>query len=143
MNSFNSYGQTSKSFGGNTPVWLGTVKPIPKGAVLSRPNGKWTFPLYIPAGTPVQYNPNDGRPLFYIWEAGGTDGAPNGYLYNDIYVESDPGEENFATGAIVMHHAEGLLIERTGYGEYMEELQAAIPGVLLVAEYVEGKVGPA
>jgi hypothetical protein len=43
--------------------------------------------------------------------------------------------EGSATGAIVMHHPEGLLIERV-HPEITEEqiatLQAKIPGVLLV-----------
>lgn len=131
MNSFNSYGQTTKKFGGNTPVWLGTVKPIPVGAVLGVNAEDAEYPLYIPAGTPVLYVAEDKT--FTPWD--GSTGTPNGYLYNDIYVETKPeATEVIATGAIVMHHAEGLLIDRTGFGDKAETLKAAIPGVLLVKD---------
>jgi hypothetical protein len=40
MNSFNAFGQTDKEFGGNVPVWLGTVKPIPAGATFTAEKGK-------------------------------------------------------------------------------------------------------
>jgi hypothetical protein len=131
MNSFNAFGQTAKKFGGNTPVWLGTVKPIPVGAVLGVSASAAEYPVYIPAGTPVLYVA-EGK-TFTAWD--GTTGTPNGYLYNDIYVESQPeGTDVIATGAIVMYHAEGLLIDRTGFGDKADALQAAIPGVLLVKD---------
>jgi hypothetical protein len=131
MNSFNSYGQTTKKYGGHTPVWLGMVKPIPAGAVLDVNAEEVTYPLMIAAGTPVIYVA-EGR-KFTAWD--GTTGTPNGYLYNDIYVAEKPeATDVIATGAIVMYHAEGLLIDRTGFGDKAETLQAAIPGVLLVKE---------
>lgn len=133
MNSFNSYGQTAKSFGGNTPIWLGTVKPIPVGAVLDVKASDATFPYYVKAGTPVIYTKGENGAVFTPWD--GATGTPNGYLYNDIYVESQPeATEAFATGAIVMNHAEGLLIDRTGFGDKVEVLKEAIPGVLLITE---------
>lgn len=132
MNSFNAYGQTTKNFGGNTPVWLGTVKPIPVGAVLDITADEAEYPLLIKAGTPVRYRVLEGKAIFSQWNPS-DDKPANGYLYNDIYVEVQPeGEDFFATGAIVMHHGEGLLIDRTDFAEYAEQLQAAIPGVLLV-----------
>ena len=131
MNSFNSYGQTTKKFGGNTPVWLGTVKPIPVGAVCTVVAGSAEFPFHLSAGTPVTYIA-EGK-VFTPWD--GATGTPNAYLYNDIYVESAPDTTGFfATGAIVMNHAEGLLIDRTGFGDKAAQLQAAIPGVLLVRD---------
>ena len=54
MKSFNAYGQSANNFGGNIPVWLGTVRPIPVGAVLDAEFIK-DKALYR-AGTPVQYN---------------------------------------------------------------------------------------
>ena len=57
MKSFNAYGQSAESFGGNTPVWLGTVKPIPMGAVLEASFVK-AGAIYR-AGTPVEYNAAD------------------------------------------------------------------------------------
>ena len=140
MNSFNSYGQTTERFGGNIPVWLGTVKPIPVGAVLNAdPEDGGLFPLHIKAGTPVMYNP-DNR-TFIPWN--GSNGTPNGYLYNDIYVKEKPAErEHFATGAIVTHHAEGLLINRTDFAEKAYELLQYIPGVALVFDsFAEGEQG--
>lgn len=120
MNSFNVYGQTEKKVGGNTPVWLGTVKPIPAGAIFTAEKGK-----VYGAGTPVAYDAESKSITIATLE------NANGYLYNDIYSE----EGGQATAAVVMHHAEGLLIERA-YPEITEEqiaaLQARIPGVLLV-----------
>ena len=130
MKSFNAYGQTAENFGGNIPVWLGTVKPIPVGAVLEA-----SFivdkALYR-AGTPVQYNAaaRTFKPLTVSEVANA-----NGYLYNDIYIDavSENDINNAATGAIVMNHAEGLLIDRTDFAEKAAELQAKVPGVLLVS----------
>lgn len=130
MKSFNAYGQTTRNFGGNIPVWLGTVKPIPVGAVLE---AEYIVDkaLYR-AGTPVQYNAEARtfKPLTPAEVANA-----NGYLYNDIYLDaiSETDLNNAATGAIVMHHAEGLLIDRTDFAEKAAELQAKIPGVLLVS----------
>ena len=99
-----------RAFGGNIPVWLGTVRPIPVGAVLEA-EFIVDKALYR-AGTPVQYNAEARtfKPLTPDAVAGA-----NGYLYNDIYIDSvaDTDVNNAATGAIVMHHGEGLLIDRT------------------------------
>ena len=128
MNSFNVYGQTTETIGGNTPVWLGTVKPIPVGAYI---NGE----TLVKAGTVGSYDPEtktfnptpslSGLPAEAL-------GTLNAFVYNDYYDESGTLE---GTVALVMHHPEGLLIERV-YPEITEEqiaaLQKAIPGVLLV-----------
>ena len=120
MNSFNVYGQTTKEFGGNTPVWLGTVKPIPVGATFTAAKG-----VVYKAGAPVVYDSATKTITM------GDSTNANGYLYNDIYSE----EGGDATAAVVMAHAEGLLIERA-FPEITEEqiqaLQAKVPGVLLV-----------
>ena len=129
MKSFNAYGQSTEKFGGNIPVWLGTVKPIPMGAVLEAEFV--TEKALYRAGTPVQYNAANRtfKPLS-VEEAAAN---ANGYLYNDIYIDS-LGENDAATGAIVMHHAEGLLIDRTEFAAIKAELQAKVPGVLLVSD---------
>lgn len=123
MDSFNVYRQTEKKVGGNTPVWLGTVKPIPRGGVLGS-NSKTGF---IPAGTPMYEK--DGK-----WEVALMADQATGYLYNDIRMENHVQEE--ATVAIVMHHPEGLLIDRVDISfaddEAIATLQKNIPGVLLV-----------
>lgn len=131
MNSFNVYGQAEKKVGGNTPVWLGTVKPTPRGARLEESIGEYEG--YIPAGTAVKYD--DSIRTFTALSLEDLAEA-NGFLYNDV-VSTDYAAalERSATAAIVMHHPEGLLIERV-YPEITEEqiqqLQAKIPGVLLV-----------
>lgn len=117
MNSFNAYGQTAKELGGNVPVWLGTVAPIPAGAVYTGDK------LILKAGTPVNY---DAAARTFV-EATAAANA-NAYLYNDIYREN---EEVVATGAMVIYHAEGLVINNTEYADWAEELQAKIPGVFL------------
>lgn len=126
MNSFNVYGQTEERIGGNTPVWLGTVKPVPVGAIV---NGS------MPAGTVGVYSPKDGSfsPILSL-SIPGVLGSANAYVYNDVVMESGVQD---GTCAIVMHHPEGLLIERV-YPDITEEqivqLQSQIPGVLLVRE---------
>lgn len=129
MNSFNVYGQTEKKVGGNTPVWLGTVKPIPVGATISSSTSN------AQAGIAGTYNAETKSftPLNDLNTAGGSlIESCNAFLYNDVYKEA----ENYTgTCAVVMHHPEGLLIERV-YPEITEEqiatLQKNIPGVLLV-----------
>lgn len=120
MNSFNAFGQTEKKVGGNTPVWLGTVKPVPVGVKFTAEKGK----LYG-AGTPVEYNAKEHAIASF------TEANANAYIYNDVYSE----EGGDATCAIVMYHPEGLLIERVNPDiteEQIQQLQAKIPGVLLV-----------
>ena len=131
MNSFNVYGQTETKVGGNTPVWLGTVKPIPVGATFY--GYSYTF---FRAGCPVKYNPSTQAIEIIFNESDLSElGEANAYLYNDIRSEAQGQWEG--TGAIVMHHPEGLLIERV-LPEITEEqiatLQKNIPGVLLVRE---------
>lgn len=129
MSSFNVYGQTTKTIGGNTPVWLGTVKPIPVGAKVDI-----GAPDYYFAGTLVKYDP--ATKTVEMMDPANPEGA-NGYLYNDVVNNDITGANDtpYATCAVVMHHPEGLLIERV-YPEITEEqiaaLQAKIPGVLLV-----------
>lgn len=130
MKSFNAYGQTAENFGGNTPVWLGTVKPIPMGAVLEDSFVK-AGAIYR-AGTPVEYNAAD-RTFKPLENAEASAANVNGYLYNDIYIDA-LGENTAATGAIVMHHAEGLLIDRTEFAALKETLATKVPGVLLVSD---------
>ena len=126
MNSFNVYGQTETKIGGHTPVWLGTVKPIPVGATIESIRAKTLYP----SGTPVKYDADDKRvnPIPSSLE------EVNAYLYNDVVNDTD-NAINDVTCAVVLHHPEGLLIERA-YPEITEEqiaqLQAKIPGVLLV-----------
>jgi len=144
MKTFNAYGQTSRQFGGNEPVWCGVVRPIPVGGVLDAEFVK-SNALYR-AGTPVEYDESTRtfKPLVNPQDAVASEGAEakvkvNGYLYNDIYI--GPMEEenkNFsATGAIVMNHPDGLLIDRTGFSEIKETLRKLIPGVHLITELAE------
>lgn len=130
MDSFNVYGQTEKTIGGNTPIWLGTVKPIPVGGFLDIASGD-----YNRAGMAVKYNLSTKEITAYNSVADALVESANGYLYNDVVVGNEPAFNQGATGAVVMHHPEGLLIERV-YPEITEEqiaqLQAKIPGVLLV-----------
>lgn len=130
MKSFNAYGQSATNIGSNIPVWLGTVRPIPVGAVLDAEFIK-DKALYR-AGTPVQYNAAT-RTFKPVTVENVADA--NGYLYNDIYLDAiaEGDLNNAATGAIVMHHGEGLLIDRTDFADVKDTLQKNIPGVLLVS----------
>lgn len=132
MNSFNVYGQTEQTIGGNTPVWLGTVKPIPRGGVLFSMNAG--EPKHVSAGTPVTIDSNGEVSICPDAEMASQNA--NGYIYNDVHYEGKEGDvDTAATCAVVMHHPEGLLIERV-FPDITEEqiaaLQAKIPGVLLV-----------
>jgi hypothetical protein len=61
---------------------------------------------------------------------------PNGYLYNDIYFGALNGSANeytlAATGAVVMYHHGGLLVELTPSAPFKDAMRAAVPGVLQV-----------
>lgn len=126
--SFNAYGQSAKNFGGSIPVWCGVVSPIPYGAVL---DAEYVIEgaLYK-AGTPVEYNAAT-RTYKPMKNAEDETINPNGYLYNDVYI-GNLGENDAATGAIVMNHAEGLLIGNTEFADAADTLAEKIPGVHLV-----------
>lgn len=213
--SFNAFGKTKKVFdAGSTPVWLGTVTPVPKGGVLAQEN--IVAGAIYAAGTPVIYEDgyiyplpslevkshsgnkhvvhvngaltdyysfedsakvgkigtfdeatsdfatvtaavslgnndyeltlngaayNPGETLVFIGDENKPklDGTPNGYLYNDICIgDIDTSEENVeagiasATGAVVMYHAEGILIDRTPAAGMAEAMAKAVPHVLQV-----------
>lgn len=61
---------------------------------------------------------------------------PNAYLYHDIWLgDLDVAEDDtFATGAAVMFHPEGILIDRTPAAAVKAAMKAAVPGVLQVEE---------
>lgn len=126
--SFNAYGQSAEQFGGSVPVWCGVVSPIPYGAVLDA--AYVVEGALYKAGTPVEYNAatRTYKPMKNAEDATIT---PNGYLYNDVYIGA-LGENDAATGAIVMNHAEGLLIGNTEFADIADELATKIPGVYLV-----------
>lgn len=133
MNSFNVYGQTSETIGGHTPVWLGTVKPIPRGVKISVRKGE-----IIKAGYAVIYTPQEKSVTFVTDLTSPLVNQVNAFIYNDVICTEDgsnPDGSTDATCALVMHHPEGLLIERV-YPDITEEqiaaLQTNIPGVLLV-----------
>lgn len=132
MKSFNAYGIHSENLlGANIPVWLGVVSPIPMGAVLDA--AYVTDKAHYRAGTPVQYDAKT-RTFKPMKNAADDTVNPNGYLYNDIYLDNiaEGDVENAATGAIVMYHAEGLLIDNTEFADIADTLATKIPGVLLV-----------
>lgn len=62
---------------------------------------------------------------------------PNGYLYNDIFfgdLEGDADEYTIAaTGAVVMHHPEGILIDLTPSAEVKAQMATAVPYVYQVS----------
>ena len=64
--------------------------------------------------------------------------TPNGYLYNDIYIDAvaETDVNNAATGAIVMNHPDGLMIDRTEFASIADTLKTQIPGVRLIRDIV-------
>ena len=131
MKSFNAYGIGTEDLGTNIPVWLGVVSPIPFGGVLDA--AYVTDGAHYRAGTPVQYDAAS-RTFKPMKNAADETVTPNGYLYNDIYLGkiAEGDVENAATGAIVMNHAEGLLIDNTEFADIADTLATKIPGVYLV-----------
>lgn len=59
--SFNTFGTKKRTYGGNTPVWLGPVRPMPFGGVLA--SGYLKDGVVIPAGTPVKFDSGTITPL--------------------------------------------------------------------------------
>lgn len=61
---------------------------------------------------------------------------PNGYLYNDVYMGNLEGDVDAytlaATGAVVVDHPEGLLVELTPSSAIKSQMKAAVPGVYQV-----------
>ena len=61
---------------------------------------------------------------------------PNGYLYNDIYFGDLDGDKDTytlaASGAVVVNHPEGLLVELTPSAAVKAQMAAAVPGVYQV-----------
>lgn len=61
---------------------------------------------------------------------------PNGYLYNDVYFGALNGSANnytlAASGAVIMYHHDGLLVELTPSAPFKAAMKAAVPGVLQV-----------
>lgn len=136
MKSFNAYGQSSeKLFGANVPVWCGVVRPIQFGGTLDAAYIK-DKAIYR-AGTPVQYDEmtRTFKPMKNAEDATIT---PNGYLYNDIYIDAvaETDVNNAATGAIVMNHPDGLMIDRTEFASIADTLKTQIPGVRLIRDIV-------
>lgn len=138
MNSFNVYGQTTETIGGNTPIWLGTVKPVPVGAVIGSLSDDT-----VQAGSPCIYLADIRTVTLLPKDISSGQGAAmlasaNAYIYNDIRKEEGIGNQDsgpVVTCAVVMHHPEGLLIERVCPDiteEQIAQLQSQIPGVLLV-----------
>lgn len=121
--SFNAYGSTSKEFGGNKPVWLGTVAPKAIGGVLAP--SACTKGAFYAAGTPVLL---EGGVITPIKTA---EDNFNGYLYNDINLGDLDNPQ--ATGAVVMYHPEGLLADFTPAKDIADAtLKAKVPGVDIV-----------
>ena len=120
---FNAYGTTSDKVGGNVPVWCGVVSPLPIGGVITPAPS-----TLVPAGTPVKYD-MVAKTIAII--AKGQEAQADGYLYNDVR----PIAGGEATGAVVMAHNEGLLINRVPGGPWnTDALKTAVPNVILVLE---------
>lgn len=121
--SFNAYGGTSKQSGGNKPVWLGTVAPHAVGGVLA--DSACTAGAFYAAGTPVLLENGVITPIKTAED------NFNGYLYNDINLGDLQNPK--ATGAVVMYHGEGLLVDFTPAKDIPDAtLKAKVPGVDIV-----------
>lgn len=210
--SFNVFGSAVKKLGGNKPVWLGVVSPLPVGGSLASDYA--VAGAFYPAGMPINisgkvitpfigwvvkavntsthvltvyangFKPEVGAVLSPVGATFATTGAagvvsavavnasdaeciditiatsaldgvtagncvsgsaasaaassgaalavkPNAYLYNDIYV-GDVTEGISATGAAVIAHAEGILVDRTLAAGVKAAMASAVPNVIQV-----------
>ena len=57
---------------------------------------------------------------------------PNGYLWNDIYF-GDLENDLAATGAVIEHAPDGILIDLTAAADVKAQMKAAVPGVYQVS----------
>lgn len=57
---------------------------------------------------------------------------PNGYLWNDIYL-GDLEDDLTATGAVIEHAPDGILIDLTPAADVKAQMKAAVPGVYQVS----------
>lgn len=122
MSTFNVFGGGHRKVGENYPIWLGTVKPVPVGGIIEGVE-KGTF---LRAGLAVSYDAATKK----ITPVTSDTGTPNAYLYNDVYVDSD---DAVASGAVVMSHAEGILIDRTpNSAAIVAKLKTNVPNVIQV-----------
>jgi len=105
----------------------GTAAAITAVAANASDPSKWdiTTTLTLAAGDVIALAPDSADPK-----------APNAYLYNDIWLgDIDVTAEGAgATGAAVVSHPEGILIERTPAADVKAQMLAAVPQVLQVGE---------
>lgn len=97
--SFNAFGQRSSAFGGNTPVWLGTVSPVPVGGVLAEKYAK--AGILIPAGTPVNLTNGVLTPLvlFKVKSVSGNTATVIAYAPGVVPAVGEPVKTLSATGS--------------------------------------------
>lgn len=57
---------------------------------------------------------------------------PNAYLYNDICIDANADANIAASGAAVVAHNEGILIDRTAAASVKAQMAAAVPNVIQV-----------
>ena len=141
FSSFNTYGLSNTNVGrAGIPVWLGKPRALPGGYTVVA-SAVVAGRIYE-AGSPVIYD-DEAKTIvpFYlnngVLTAGdGTSDADdvNGYLYNDIVID---GKTQYATGAVVVSHGEGILIDRTAGASVAATLKANVPNVIQVKEYAE------
>lgn len=133
----NTYGIKVTEVGRSVPVWLGKPVALPGGFTVV--SAAVVAGRHYEAGSPVIYDAAAKTIVpFYIKSGALTagDGSSdstkcNGYLYNDIYI----GESTVsASGAVVVSHAEGILIDRTAGASIAATLKANCPNVIQVNE---------
>lgn len=201
QSTFNAFGHAAREVGSHTPVWLGTVTPLPVGGSLAKAYAKRG--LLLPAGTPILIkdkvitpalvytvkayasgvltidpsehpgftpakdmyvklvgdsftsadgvkvtaaaaNSGDSALLDLTATVAGAEAgksvivsaessvSPNAYLYNDIHIGDEETEDAGASGAAVVSHAGGVLIDRTPASGIAAAMRAAVPGVVQV-----------
>lgn len=135
---FNTYGNGSNAYAPKSvPVWLGKVRPLPGGYTVV--TAAVVAGRLYEAGSPVIYDDVQKTIVPFYLSSGvltagdGTSSSSscNGYLYNDIYIGT---ETEYATGAVVVAHNEGILIDRTAGASIAATLKTNVPNVIQVKE---------
>lgn len=133
----NTYGIKATEVGRSVPVWLGKPVALPGGFTVV--SAAIVAGRHYEAGSPVIYDAA-AKTIVPFYINGGTltagDGTSsadncNGYLYNDIYISENTVA---ASGAVIVSHAEGVLIDRTAGASIAAKLKANCPNVIQVKD---------
>lgn len=127
---------------GATFAATGKAAAVVSATLITESTNKGCYTVTVATGSLDTPSAGDALTISAAESAGNSKSIkvqPNGYLYNDIYLgnldDSDAAvsaKTIAATGAVIMYHNDGLLVELTPAAPVKEQMKAAVPGVLQV-----------